>query len=49
MPDATCVKAGGLDNGAAALNGVINVEFYCKDRVQYLSAVEGAKQEPVFG
>lgn len=49
MPDMTCVKAGGLDGGAAALSGKVGVEFYTKDRVSYLAAVDGAKQEPVFG
>jgi hypothetical protein len=49
MPDVTCVKAGGLDGGAAALGGKVGVEFYTKDRVEYCKAVEGAKQEPVFG
>ncbi|RYP25693.1 hypothetical protein DL768_011388 [Monosporascus sp. mg162] len=49
MPDVTCVKAGGLDHGKAALGGEINVEFYCKDRVKYLDAVNGAKQELALG
>lgn len=49
MPDVTCVKAGGLDGGAASLDGKIGVEFYTKDRVGYLQGVEGAKQEPQFG
>jgi len=49
MPDVTCVKAGGLDGGAASLGGKIGVEFYTKDRVGYLQGVEGAKQEPQFG
>lgn len=40
---------GGLDGGAASLGGKIGVEFYTKDRVSYLPAVEGAKQEKVFG
>lgn len=48
MPDVTCIKAGGLDGGKADL-GDINVEFYTKDRVSFAKAVEGAKQEPIFG
>lgn len=39
------MKAGGLDDGAASLNGKVDVELYCKDRVTYLGSVEGAKQE----
>lgn len=49
MPDVTCVKAGGLDGGAASLGNKIGVEFYTKDRVGYLGGCDGAKQEPVFG
>ncbi|KAK7228058.1 hypothetical protein V2G26_000228 [Clonostachys chloroleuca] len=49
MPDMTCVKAGGLDGGAASLGNKIGVEFYTKDRVAYLGSCDGAKQEPVFG
>lgn len=49
MPDVTCVKAGGLDKGAASLGSKIGVEFYTKDRVGYLPAVDGAKQESAFG
>lgn len=49
MPDVTCVKAGGLDGGAASLGGKIGVEFYTKDRVSYLVPAEGAKQETAFG
>lgn len=49
MPDVTCIKAGGLDGGAANLGGKIGVEFYTKDRVNYLHDVSGAKQEPQFG
>lgn len=41
----TYVKAGGLDKGMAHLNGEVSVELYCKDRVQYLEALEGPKQE----
>lgn len=49
MPEMTCVKAGGLDGGAASLGGKVGVEFYTKDRVSYLQGIDGAKQEPVFG
>jgi hypothetical protein len=36
MPDMTCVKAGGLDGGHASLGNKVGVEFYTKDRVDYL-------------
>ncbi|KAJ5118691.1 hypothetical protein N7476_011047 [Penicillium atrosanguineum] len=49
MPDMTCIKAGGLDNGEANLGGKVDIEFYVKDRPSYLAAVEGAKQESAFG
>jgi len=49
MPDMTCVKAGGLDGKGASLGNKIDVEFYTKDRVQYLPNVGDAKQEPAFG
>ncbi|KAJ5967789.1 Glutathione-dependent formaldehyde-activating enzyme/centromere protein V [Penicillium viridicatum] len=49
MPDMTCVKAGTLDGGEANLKGKLDIEFYVKDRPAYLAAVEGAKQEPLFG
>lgn len=45
----TCVKAGTLDGGEANLKGKLDIEFYVKDRPAYLAAVEGAKQEPLFG
>jgi hypothetical protein len=44
MPEATIIKAGTLDGGAASLGGKVAVEFYTKDRVSYLSGCEGAKQ-----
>lgn len=44
MPEATIIKAGTLDGGAASLGGKIAVEFYTKDRVSYLQGHEGAKQ-----
>lgn len=49
MPGKVIIKAGGLDGGAASLGNKINVEFYTRDRVQYLAGCEGAKQEPLFG
>lgn len=49
LADMTCVKAGTLDNGEANLGGKVDIEFYVKDRPSYLHAVEGAKQEPMFG
>ncbi|KAJ9612716.1 uncharacterized protein PV06_02259 [Exophiala oligosperma] len=49
MPDVTCVKAGGLDDGKAELGNKVDIEFYCKDRVKYQKEVSNAKQEPVFG
>ncbi|KAJ5197915.1 uncharacterized protein N7498_007032 [Penicillium cinerascens] len=49
MADKTCIKAGGLDNGAANLGGKVDIEFYVKDRPSYLAPVDGAKQMPAFG
>ncbi|GKZ63684.1 hypothetical protein AnigIFM49718_004918, partial [Aspergillus niger] len=49
MSDKTVIKAGSLDNGEANLRNKVDVEFYVKDRISYLGAVEGAKQEPHFG
>lgn len=49
IPGKVIIKAGGLDEGKQNLEGKPAVEFYCRDRVSYLSAVEGAKQEPLFG
>jgi len=48
MPGATCIKAGGLDGGAADL-GDVAVEFYTKDRVSFSKEIPGAKQVTVFG
>lgn len=45
MPDSTVIKAGGLDNGGAKLNGKIDLELYVKDRVPYIPAAEGAAQQ----
>ena len=47
MPEAVCIKAGGLDDKAARDFGKTGVEFYCKDRMGYAAAVEGAEQKPV--
>lgn len=49
MADMTCVKAGGLDGGKASLGNKIDVEFYTKDRPEYMKPIEGAKQERAFG
>ncbi|KAL0937459.1 DUF636 domain protein [Colletotrichum truncatum] len=48
MPDVTCIKAGGLDDGQASLDGKLSVEFYCKSRVSYLTGVKDAEQKPAF-
>lgn len=45
MADKTIIKAGTLDNGETSLRGHVDVEFYVKDRVGFVPAVEGAKQE----
>jgi hypothetical protein len=42
MPDKTCVKAGGLDDGKADF-GAVGVEFYTKDRVSFAKEVAGSK------
>lgn len=49
IPGTVIIKAGGLDGGAASLGNKVDVEFYVRDRVSYLGAVEGAKQEQLFG
>lgn len=49
MPEATYIKAGGHDGGVASLNGHVGTELYCKDRVQYLEASMGTKQECALG
>ncbi|KAG7428031.1 hypothetical protein Forpi1262_v011189 [Fusarium oxysporum f. sp. raphani] len=38
------IKAGSLDDGSTNLGGRIENEFYCKDRVSYLSPLANAKQ-----
>lgn len=45
MPDVTTIKAGTLDNGENGLRGRVDVEVYVKDRVGFVSSVEGARQE----
>ena len=47
MPDAVCVKAGGIDDKAVRDFKATSVEFYCKDRMAYSRPVEGAEQKPV--
>lgn len=47
MPNAVCIKAGGVDDKAVRDFKKTGVEFYCKDRVGYSKAVEGAEQKPV--
>ncbi|GFF23812.1 hypothetical protein IFM61606_08952 [Aspergillus udagawae] len=49
MPDKTVIKAGTLDKGGANLGNKVDIEFYTKDRVSYLTPVDAAKQEPAFG
>lgn len=46
MPDITCVKAEGLDGGAANLGRKSRVEFNAGDQPLYLRACDGAKSEP---
>lgn len=45
MADKTIIKAGTLDNGETGLRSHVDVEFYVKDRVGFVPAIEGAKQE----
>ena len=47
MPDAVCIKAGGIDDKEVRDFKATTVEFYCKDRMGYSKAVEGAEQKPV--
>ncbi|KAF7588270.1 hypothetical protein BBP40_005956 [Aspergillus hancockii] len=49
MADKTVIKAGTLDGGETSLRGKVDVEFYTRDRVSYLCALEGANQEKLFG
>ena len=48
MPDAVCIKSGGIDDKSTR-DYKVGVEFYCKDRLDYVKPNDGAKQEPVFG
>lgn len=48
MPGTVVIKAGGLDDGGAALNNNVEVEFYVKDRMPYLSSAGAAEQMPAF-
>lgn len=48
MPGDIVIKAGSLDNRAANLNNNIGVEFYCKNRVEFVAQREEAKQLPRF-
>ena len=48
MPDATCVKAGGLDDKELR-DSVMQVEFYTKDRMHFARQVEGAGQKERLG
>ncbi|RJE26197.1 Glutathione-dependent formaldehyde-activating enzyme [Aspergillus sclerotialis] len=48
MSDKTIIKAGTLDNGETSLRNKVDVEFYVKDRVPYLGAVQDAQQQPRF-
>ena len=47
MPDAVCIKAGGIDDKEVRDFKKTAVEFYCKDRMAYSKPVEGAEQKPV--
>jgi len=49
MPDAVCIKAGGIDDKSVRDFAKTGVEFYTKDRMSYQHAVQGAEQKPVFG
>lgn len=42
MPDAVCIKSGGIDDKNTRDFKKTNVEFYTKDRMGYSKAVEGA-------
>ncbi|GIC86205.1 transcription factor domain-containing protein [Aspergillus udagawae] len=49
MSDKTGIKAGTLDGGEAHLRNKVDVEFYAKDRVHYLGALDNVRQEPRLG
>jgi hypothetical protein len=48
MPDAVCIKSGGVDEKSVR-DYAVGVEFYVQDRLNYCSAIESAKQVPQFG
>ncbi|PQE06006.1 hypothetical protein CJF30_00004932 [Rutstroemia sp. NJR-2017a BBW] len=48
MPEIVGIKAGSLDNGAADYRTVMT-EFYTNERLSFCKAIDGAKQEPLFG
>ena len=48
MSDKTIIKAGTLDNGETSRRNKVDDEFYVKDRVPYLGAVQDATQQPRF-
>ena len=48
MPDATCIKAGSLDDKALRDSNMA-VEFYTKDRMHFSAPVNGADQNVQFG
>lgn len=48
MPDATCIKAGSLDDKALRDSNMA-VEFYTKDRMHFSAPVHGADQKVQFG
>lgn len=48
MPDATCIKAGSLDDKSLR-DSKMAVEFYTKDRMRFAAPVEGAEQKVQFG
>ena len=45
--DRTVIKAGSLDGRATSLSN-ISLETFTRDRVSYLRAIDGAKQETTF-
>ena len=48
MPDAVCIKSGGIDDKKAK-DFPVQVEFYTKDRLGYCQPQKDAKQVEVFG
>jgi hypothetical protein len=46
LPNIVCIKAGTLDNGLTDLGrDSVDVEWYTKDRVNYIDAFAGLRQE----